>query len=120
MIDVMQRMATKIYPVRLIFVVLSFVFLFVFIYALVSGDESQDVYLLPSLVSFAWSVCLFGISDVFKSVPQKTDENDGFFRRIKKRVRRFITWMWSIGFFVCSVLLFYLSYKSFGLALAGS
>ena len=120
MIEVMQRLANKVYPVRYAFMVLAVFSLLAFIYVVLSGDYTLDVYLLPSLTSFGWSLCLFGIADTFNKVPEKVIEGDGFFLRIKKRVKRFVSWFWSLCFLVCTILLFYLSYRALSLALVAS
>jgi hypothetical protein len=120
MIDVMQRLANRVYPIRFLFVVMAILCLLAFTYLVLSGDLRLDAYLFPSLISFGWSVCLFGVSDVFNKVPQKVNEHDGFFARVKKRVKRFVAWIWSVGFLVCTVMLFYLSFKAFSMAFAGA
>ena len=120
MIEIMQRIAKRIYPIRFLFIVIAFFCLFCFLYIALSADHSLEPYLFPSVISFGWCVCLFGISEVFNRVPAKTSQGDRFLLRLKKRVQRLIAWIWSVGFLVCTVLLFYLSYKTFGLALAAS
>ena len=118
MIDTMQSLAKRVYPIRHLFVVMALLSLFAFIYVALSRDTSLDVYLFPSVVAFGWSVCLYGIIDVFQTTPGKVVAGDRFFTRLKKRIRRSIAWVWSVGFLLCTVLLFYLSYKSVSLALA--
>ncbi|MCG8315271.1 MAG: hypothetical protein MI976_18830 [Pseudomonadales bacterium] len=120
MIQAMQGLANRVFPIRFLFVVIAFFSLFGFLYIALSKDQSLDLYLFPSLVSFGWCICLFGIADVFMSVPEEVKEGDGFFLRIKKRIRRSIAWVWSYGFMACTVLLVYLSYKSVSLAIGGS
>ena len=118
MIERMQGIAKRIYPVRLWFIVIAFLCLFAFLYIVLSGEPRLDAYLYPSVISFAWSLCLFGMADTFYRVPEKVAAGDRFWLRIIKRTRRFIAWLWSVGFLVCTMLLFYLSYKAFNLALA--
>ena len=120
MIEVMQRLANRVYPVRFLFVIIAFLSLFAFLYVALSGDHSLEPYLFPSIITFGWCVCLFGISDVFNKVPDNVEEGDGFFVRLRKRIQRLIAWVWSVGFLLCTVLLFYLSFKTFGLAFAAS
>ena len=119
MIEQMQGIARRIYPIRFLFIVIAFFCLFAFLYIVLSSEPYLDPYLYPSVVSFGWSVCLFGMADVFYRVPERVAEGDRFWVRIIKRVRRFIAWFWSAGFLVCTLILFYLSYKAFNLALAG-
>lgn len=120
MIEVMQGLANRVYPIRFAFIFFAFLSLFCFLYVVMGNDKSLDVYLFPSVAAFGWSVCLFGVADVFRSVPEGIKEGDGFILRFKKRIRRSIAWVWSIGFMVCTLLLVYLSYKSVGMAISGS
>ena len=120
MIEVMHRFASHIFPIRYFFILLAFLSLFCFIFITLSGDKTLDVYLFPSVTSFGWSICLYGIADAFRSVPEGIKEGDGFLIRFKKRIRMSIVWLWSVGFMICTLLLVYLSIKSVSMALGGS
>jgi hypothetical protein len=119
MIEVMQGLAKRILPIRPFFIVLASLCALSFVYIVLSGDKSLDIYLFPSVVLFGWSFCLFGIAGIFRSVPDAIVDGDGFFLRWKKRIRRAIAWLWSLGFMTCTILLVYLSYKSIKMSLSG-
>ncbi len=119
MIETMQGLALKIYPVRYLVVGIGGIALACFVYIVLSGEAHLDDYLLPLVSIFGWCVSLYGIATTFQNAPPEILENDRFFTRIKKRISRFISWFWSVAFCLVTVLMFYLSYKTFSMSLAG-
>lgn len=120
MIEVLQKIANRIYPIRLSFVFVAVLCLFLLIYILLSGDARLDLYMLPVVALFSWAICLYGISDAFRRVPEKAAVDDRFFVRVKKRWKRLIAWIWSVGFLICTALLIFLSSRVLTMAITAS
>lgn len=82
-----------------------------FYLVLVVGPEA-DKYLMPVVVCLGWSICLMGLGISYRLIPERLDEQDRFFSRLKKKFGRATAYFW-IGFFLAaSVILIYLSIRS--------
>ena len=115
MIERMHRIAKWIYPLQTFILLIAMLSFGGFFYVVFSGELGLDKYMFPSIVMFAWSMCLFGISEVLSVLPQTINQSDGFFRRLKKRIKHFFAWLWSLGFTLCSIVLAYFSIRSIGM-----
>ncbi|MEO0423475.1 MAG: hypothetical protein AAF184_14155 [Pseudomonadota bacterium] len=118
MLQSMQRLARVVFPVRHLLGVMIALCVAAFAYILLSGDPALDAYLLPTLAALGWSLCLLGITIAFTTLPEPVQAGDRFFQRMRKRFRRFISWIWSVCFIVCSAMLLFLSFRALSLALA--
>lgn len=119
MINVMCTLSSKIYPFRYLFLVVGFIAMSGFAYIVFKGSKELDVYILPLVSSFGWCIALFGIASTFQKAPPIVISNDSFFTRLRKRFSRFLMWLWSTAFFILSIMMLYISYKTFGFSLVG-
>lgn len=115
MLQFMQRVAERLYPIRLLFIIVALCFFSGFAYILLSGEKSFEPYLLPSLVGFGWCLCLFGIADGFHTIPQTVNDEDGFISRVNKKIKRFLCWLSSICFVICCFALIFFSVRALNL-----
>ena len=116
MLQAMHVLALKTHPIRLFFPFAALSLFSFCIYIVVSNSQELSPYLLPSLVAFGWSCCLYGISTVFVHVPERISSDDNLFRRLKKRLRRALAWVIACAFTLCTLGLFYISYMAFRLS----
>lgn len=114
----MQRLARTVFPLRHVLMALAALCVLAFAYIILSGDPALDAYLLPTLAVLGWSLCLAGIASAFSTLPEPVKAGDRFLQRVRKRLRRLLSWVWSICFLACSAMLLFLSFRALSLALA--
>ncbi|MCH4296445.1 hypothetical protein MJ923_19240 [Shewanella sp. 3B26] len=118
MIDIMQSVAQRLYPIRNLWLLLGMLCLIGTVWILVAGGSEFDPYLMPTIAGFGWSFCLYGIAKQFNRVPEKIMPGDGIWQRCKKRLKRFVSWVWLLLALNCTLLLIYSSFRILGFAMA--
>lgn len=119
MLNTMTRLSAQLFPIRHLFTFLGLVVVGFLVYIiLISKARYLDIYILPLICAFGWCVSLFGIAVSFRNPLPEIQTGDGFFRKLKIRIYRFINWFWSLSFLVITGMMFYISYKAFKMALA--
>lgn len=99
MIETFSKFAKKYYWLRPILHIVSFAFLALFIYLLLSSESTEkDAYLIPCILGFLWSLLFSSMFSIFPNFPQKVDPEAKFFQRIKQNVVR--------GFYFLLLVLF--------------
>ena len=100
MIRGLGRFAKNIYFLKPYLYLASFAFLALLAYFLLSGEaDENDVYLIPCLLGFLWTLLLSSMLSIFPHFPDKTNTADKFLTRMKHRFKR--------GFYFLLVLLFF-------------
>jgi hypothetical protein len=77
------------------------------------GYFIEEVYLIPSLTGFIWSVLLFIMLNAFVNMPIKSDGEVGFFTRVKYGLARLGYSILAIIFLLMSVAGLILSFRLF-------
>lgn len=114
MIDRLRTLSLKIFWLKPISYVVAFGACWLFGYVvLYEPGASKDVYLIPSVVAFLWSVICISISIVsfFPYVPAKSEKGLVFFRRIKVQLVRFFYHLVLWVFIALSLTIAWLSFR---------
>lgn len=120
MILILHNLAKRIFPVRNLFVFLSFILAIFFIYTVMGKSSELDGYLPATAALFGWFFCLYGIANGFVELPAPLLKSDRLFSRLIKRVKLFMAWLFALFFTVCSLGLVYISYSTLRLMLTNS
>ncbi len=111
--------ANGLFPLRnfifylCISLVLYLDYLFIF-----SSHNQQALYLLPSLLGFLWALMLLVFCHSFHQSYDNCENNsikDGFFSRIKSKVKNWFVWCYSLVFIALIIISLYFTYKVNGL-----
>ncbi len=113
----MRGLALKLYPVRRIILTIGIVDVFLLAYFIFSSDKNLDAYILPLASTFVWCLALYGIAISFYKPTPIISDSDNFLTRVTKRVALFLSWLCAVTFCLITLLLFYLSYKTFSYSL---
>lgn len=119
MIDRLGDISKRIIWIKPFAQISSIVFFGLGLFILVfTNSKEQDVYLIPILIAFLWSINIFALISLFPRIPSKPDSNDKFFKRVKVRVKRGGYHVLGVLFLILTVSAIITSYKIFGIWLS--
>lgn len=112
-------LANVLFPVRKLILLCCFLFAASIVYLLgFSSIPQQDIYLVPSLLLFLWSLVLhvlchsfFGQENKHTRTPHGKALTKGMFTRLKQKLARFFLWIYSVSFFTLILVSLYLTIK---------
>jgi hypothetical protein len=97
MIDSFQRLANRLWPLRIVAVGAGVLFLLLVVVIILFSNSREDgKYLIPGFLGILWSLSAHAFIINFQSVPEKAKRSDGFLHRLKRNVHR--SWYWIIAF----------------------
>lgn len=112
MIDTLRVLSQKFLWLKTLFVFLSFASLCTITYVIfyVHGN-SQDIYLMPSIVCLLWSLSWWLLLSCFPHVPPKSPPQQAFIVRLKNGIIRSVYYLAVLLFIVLSLLMVILTIK---------
>lgn len=119
MIEWMNAFALCIHRFRLLLVLIGALSLGFSLYIVFSNNPGYDRYLLLSVTVLAWILCLFGISNLLRSIPKSAEGEQTFFRRQLQRLKRLAAWTLSVGLLMLCFALVYFTYKAIVMVVEG-
>lgn len=119
MIEWMNAFALTIHRYRFILIIIGFLSFCSSLYIILNNDPHIDRYLMLSVILLAWTLCLFGVSNLFRRIPEPAENEVKFFRRQWQRFRRLIAWGLGAGLLTLCFALLYFTYKSIVLVVEG-
>ncbi len=116
MIESLKRLSSKLRWCRAFILFIGFGFFLLFLGSVlnVKGIES-DIYLIPSLLGFVWSLLLFLLVSIFPYVPPKPSKKERFFKKIKIKFKRFFYYTLAIMFLAITFTVLYVTFKLSGI-----
>jgi hypothetical protein len=79
-----------------------------------SAANTGDVYLIPGVLGFIWSLLLISMLLIFPGTPGQPVKTDKFFRRIKIRIIRGVYFLLALLFIGLTLAILLLSLKLIG------
>ena len=114
MLETLSFISYKLRWLRPIVAMFGLIFLGLFCSSLFDiGHFTEEVYLIPSLAGFIWSVLFFIVLNAFQNIPIKSDRKFAFFSKIKYWFVRLGYKILSIIFLLMTVAGFILSFRLF-------
>jgi hypothetical protein len=96
MLDILNRLASRLEPAGNFFLGLALVSLLVFVAGLfLEGRGEQGMIVIPALVLALWGLSVFLLIRNFADIPDRADVRDSFMRRTWQSGKR--AWYWLIG-----------------------
>ncbi|TQV72153.1 hypothetical protein FLL45_18200 [Aliikangiella marina] len=77
------------------------------------NTKESDVYIIPSIMGFIWSMLLYSIAQLFPNVPAIPDPSEKILKRLKVRIKRGFYHILSILFVMISIAAILLSIRMF-------
>ena len=112
MIVRLQRIATFLNRFRLPIIAMGMTSIGVFSVSLFNNPWIDgEVWLIPSLLFFCWSLALFSLLGMFQQVPEKVDKKAAWLKRFSNAFRRGAFWIAGAAFVVLSSGLLILTYQ---------
>jgi hypothetical protein len=112
MLETLSSISSRLRWLRPIVVIIGLVCLGIFSSSLFDvGYFIEEVYLIPSLACFIWSILLFIMLNAFVNIPIKSVEKVGFFTKIKHWLVKLGYSMLSVIFLLMTVAGIFLSFK---------
>lgn len=98
MLEILSSISSKLRWLKPVVIILGLIFLGLFSSSLFNiGRFVEEVYLIPSLAGFIWSVLFFILLNAFANIPLKSDKKVAFFTKIKY-------WFVRLGYRILSVI----------------
>lgn len=113
MIDVLQKIAVRIRPLRPVAFVAGLLCLAA-LGVIVFGSPASGAgnrYLMPAIVGFIWCLSAYGFIDTFQTVPDKVELSAGFFAGMKRRIARGWFWFLALLFGISTLAALFLTLK---------
>ncbi|MDG2140719.1 MAG: hypothetical protein P8K27_04415 [Gammaproteobacteria bacterium] len=112
MIERLQRIASFLAKIRFVIIILgTFSFLVLVISFIDNPWFDSELWSIPSLLLFCWSLALFSLEELFVGVPKKLDKGASWHSRIWNTMRRFGLRVLGLAFIILSTALLVLSYQ---------
>jgi len=114
MLDILQRIALAIRPLRYAAIVLGLLCLaalgVIILGAPASGEQNR--YLVPAIVGFVWCLSAYGFIDTFQHVPEKADrDRHGWVARLKLQLYRGWFWILAVLFTAATLAALFLTFR---------
>lgn len=110
MIDVFQKLAVRMRPLRFVAVGGGVVFLAVTAAVTLHSDSwDGDHYLVPAMVGLLWSLSAYAFIQTFQSVPAIGGRDLGFWHRARRFIHRGWYWLLAALFSITTVALIFLT-----------
>lgn len=114
MLNFFTKLSTKFIWVKPLAIVTSLLFMGLFCYAVIVEDGGEnDVYIIPSIMGFIWSLLLISIISLFTNVPDIPSSDEKFFNRIKIRIKRGFYHLLSFLFVIITIAIILLTLRTF-------
>ena len=98
MLETLSSISSRLGWLKPVVIILGFIFLGLFSSSLFDiGHFVEEVYLIPSLAGFIWSVLFFILLNAFVNIPFKSEKKVDFFTKIKH-------WFVRLGYRILSVI----------------
>ena len=88
MIERLQRIASLLLRLQLLFILLGIVFAALFVYSLFQFQGDSGSYMLPAIAGFSWAMLLISFAHLFANVPASPGEQDAMLTRWSLKLRR--------------------------------
>lgn len=88
MIERLQRIASLLLRLRLLFVILGVLFAGLFVYSLFQFQGDSGSYMLPAIAGFCWAMLLLSFAHLFAELPASPSDQDGMLTRWSSKLRR--------------------------------
>ena len=112
MIERLQRIASFLEKIRFFIIILGILsFILLFISFLDNPWLDSELWSIPSLLLFCWSLALFSLEELFVGVPKKLDKSASWRLRASNTMRRAGLRVLGLAFVVLSIALLVLSYQ---------
>ena len=110
MLDRLNRIATRLLPMRMLFLGLAiFGFLMLIASLFVEQGGEQGLYAMPALTLFLWGLSLFVFILNFAVIPERRAGESSRIRRGWQLLQRAWYWLVALFFLATSLLLLYVS-----------
>lgn len=115
MLERLKRIAVRLAPIRKWVLLLAIVALGAIAYVLsTSQTQAEDIYLIPTLVLFIWSLTVYSFLGVFSNIPPMPISGQTLLRRLLMRVKRFFYYVLLTLFAAMSLFLVITSWQLAG------
>jgi hypothetical protein len=115
MLERLKRLAIRLAPIRQLILLLAFLALIAMAYVLAtSGTQAEDIYLIPSLVLFIWSLTVYSFLGIFSGISPTPISGQTLLRRLLMRVKRFFYYLLLALFAAMSLFLVVTSWQLAG------
>ena len=112
MIERLQRIASFLEKIRFLIIILGISSFFVLVVSFLDNPWfDSDLWSIPSLLLFCWSLALFSLEELFVGAPKKLDKGASWRSRASNAMRRAGLRVLGLAFIVLSIALLVLSYQ---------
>ena len=112
MIDKIQRVAVSVQFFRLPAIGLGLAALVAIGVILLLADSPRaEAFLIPSVVALIWSLSAHSFIVTFRSVPERADRSQGWFRRLWRNLVRGWYWLIALLFLATTLAAVYFTYR---------
>ncbi|MDB3992197.1 hypothetical protein N9478_01735 [Gammaproteobacteria bacterium] len=112
MIERLQRIASFLQKIRFLIIVLGISSFLVLVVSFLDNPWfDSDLWSIPSLLLFCWSLALFSLEELFVGAPKKLDKGASWRSRASNAMRRSGLRVLGLAFIVLSIALLVLSYQ---------
>ncbi|MGD1991036.1 MAG: hypothetical protein PVF23_04370 [Chromatiales bacterium] len=112
MLDRLNRIASRMLPLRMLFLGLAlFGFLALMTSLFAETGHDQGLFTMPAMTLFLWALAVYVFILNFAVIPQREAEEGGLVRRGWRRLQR--AWYWLVGLFflVTTLVLLYVTMR---------
>lgn len=115
MIDLLQKLAVKLEPLRFFALGVGALCLLVAVgIVLTPFSDEKERYVVPAVTGLLWSLSAYVFVTTFRFVPQTLTAASGFWRRLTRRIQRSWYWLLAIVFFTTTGLVAFLTLRLLG------
>ena len=112
MIERLQRIASFLEKIRFLIIILGISSFLVLVISFLDNPWfDSDLWSIPSLLLFCWSLALFSLEELFVGAPKKLDKGASWRSRASNATRRAGLRVLGLAFIVLSIALLVLSYQ---------
>ena len=105
MIDRFRRIAQRIQILRLPSIVVGLACsISIVVILFISDSREADRWIMPSFVGLLWAMSVYSFIESFRSVPEKSKDEQGFLRTVRQRIRRGSYWFRGLLFLTATGL----------------
>lgn len=107
----LNRLARRLYPLRLVFPLLAVCGILSGVYAAISAQDTYTWQLRLSLIFSLWALMVFACIQLFGAIPSPVLPNLGFFERLRDRLKLLLHQALVLFVIVLTALLLQMSLK---------
>ena len=111
MIDHFHKITNRLRKLKSVVIIMAVIFLIIILGIIFLNTHQEEFFLIPCIVGFLWCLLAYAFLIGFQYMPNKANENNKFFARMKVKFYRFLYWLFGVGFIVISIVMIILSVK---------